>query len=271
MVKRFTYFLLLSVASLCPLAALAWGDTGHNVTAEIANRHLTRTTAAVVDSLLSGKTLVYWAKWLDWATYTPEYAYTKTWHYRDVDENHTYFSQPLEPEGDVITASRAQIEILSDSTATPDDKALALKILTHLVGDMHQPLHMGHTGDLGGNTVKIKYRGRENNLHGFFDTTMPDALHKWSYSEWADQLDRLRPEDEILVISGNIDDWGQATVALAAEAYRDFPAGADITNGTMLRWMPEIENQMLFGGLRLAHILNTIFDPEYSLAPSHPF
>lgn len=262
---------LCTCALLCPVIASAWGDTGHNVTAEIARRHLTPATETALDSILDGKTVVYWAKWLDWATYTPEYAYTKTWHYRDVDEDKTYFTQPPEPEGDVVTASRNQIEILRDSTTSQDDKALALKILIHLVGDMHQPLHMGHTGDLGGNTVKIKYRGRENNLHGFFDTGIPDALHKWSYSEWADQLDRLRPEDEILVISGNIDDWGQATVALTAEAYRDFPAGSDVTNYTMLRWMPVIENQFLSGGLRLAHILNTIFDPEYPLAPSHPF
>ena len=31
------------------------------------------------------------------------------------------------------------------------------------------------------------------------------------------------------------------------------------------RWTPVIETQFLRGGLRLAHILNTIYDPDYSV------
>lgn len=269
--KKLIRCLMAAIFAMAPVAASAWGDTGHNVTAEIARRHLTGPTAAAIDSIFDGRSIVYWAKWLDFASYTPEYAYTKTWHYRDVDADKTYFTQPEDPDGDAIKALRAQIAILSDSTSSKDDKALALKILVHVAGDIHQPMHMGHATDLGGNTVKVKFRRRETNLHSLWDTALPDAIHKWTFTEWADELDRLRPEDELLVISGNLDDWGQQTVAIAAKIYEAFPEGEEVDNKTQMDFMPVIDDQFLRGGLRLAHMLNSIFDPAYENAPSHPF
>ena len=47
------------------LSVLAWGQKGHDVTACIAERHLTPATRAAVDSILEGRSLIYWANWLD--------------------------------------------------------------------------------------------------------------------------------------------------------------------------------------------------------------
>ena len=71
--------------SICNLNAFGWGQKGHDATAYIAEQHLTDATKAALDSILEGKSIVYWANWLDNASHTPEYAYTKTWHYKNVD------------------------------------------------------------------------------------------------------------------------------------------------------------------------------------------
>ena len=76
---------VVAVMAAVALSAAAWSQKGHDVVAHIAERHLTPSTQAAVDSLLEGRHLVYWANWLDNASHTPEYAYTKTWHYRNVD------------------------------------------------------------------------------------------------------------------------------------------------------------------------------------------
>ena len=34
---------------------------------------------------------------------------------------------------------------------------LALRFLTHFVGDLHQPLHVGFVEDLGGNRLKVRW------------------------------------------------------------------------------------------------------------------
>ena len=259
-----------AATAACLVMALhswGWGQKGHDVTANIAERHLTPATAAAVDSIFQGKSLVYWANWLDNASHTPAYAYSKTWHYLNVDADQTYETMPKNPQGDVVDAIRYNIGVLGDTTNNdPAAKALALKMLVHCVGDMHQPLHMGRKTDLGGNRVKVKYFGRDTNLHSIWDGSLVESAHKWIYSEWADQVDRLPAGQQVLLLSGNIDDWAKATHDIATEAYKEIPEGYNVSYNDVARWAPVIEDQLLRGGLRLAHILNSIFDPAYANA-----
>lgn len=160
-----------------------------------------------------------------------------------------------------MTAIREQIHILSDSLATRNQKVLALKILIHTVGDMHQPMHMGHLSDLGGNRVPVQFFGRDANLHGIWDGSIMNSGHAWSYTEWANQLDRLNDEDQASETAGNIDDWAKQTHQIATRVYNHFPKGTKVSYNQVAKWTPVIEIQILRGGLRLARILNAIFDP----------
>lgn len=255
---------VVAVMAAVALSAAAWSQKGHDVVAHIAERHLTPSTQAAVDSLLEGRHLVYWANWLDNASHTPEYAYTKTWHYRNVDEGQTLETAPENPNGDVIKGIRYAVRVLSDSSQTQANRLLALKILVHLVGDMHQPMHMGHLSDLGGNRTKVKYFGRDTNLHSVWDGSLVESAHKWSYTEWADQIDLpMKPEQQVLLLSGNVADWARRGVENAAEVYRATPDGTSLSYNDVARWTPMIEESLLLGGHRLAHILNSIFDLTY--------
>lgn len=64
--KRIVNFVLMAAACL---QAMAWGQKGHDVTAYIAEQHLTPATRHAIDSLLEGRSIVYWANWLDNASY----------------------------------------------------------------------------------------------------------------------------------------------------------------------------------------------------------
>lgn len=253
----------LLLTALC-INAFAWGQKGHDVTAYIAEQHLTPTTRAAVESMLDGKSIVYWANWLDNASHQPDMAYTKTWHYKNIDEGDRYEEAPANPAGDAVTAIKSRIEILTDSTSSDKERLLALKILVHVVGDLHMPLHMGHATDLGGNRIKVKFFNRDNNLHSVWDSSLPEAARKWSYTEWQQQIDRLNSAQEAEVISGSIDDWAKETVNIASDVYLYFQPNFNISYNDVARWTPVIEEQFLRGGLRLAHLLNSIFDPEYT-------
>ena len=258
--------LLSALSAFITINAFAWGQKGHDVTAYIAEQHLTPTTKAAVESLFDGKSIVYWANWLDNASHQRELAYTKTWHYKNIDESVRYEEAPANPAGDAVTAIKSRIEILNDPNASLEDRRLALKILVHVVGDLHMPLHMGHATDLGGNRIKVKYFNRDNNLHSVWDTSIPESAHKWSYTEWQQQIDRANPAEEAVIISGNIDDWAKETVAIASDVYAYFRPDANISYDEVAYWTPTVEQQFLRGGLRLAHILNSIFDPDYNSA-----
>ena len=261
MKKSILTSLLLTIACL---NAWAWGQKGHDVTAYIAEQHLTPTAKAAVESILDGRSIIYWANWLDNASHQRPLAYTKTWHYKNIDEGVRYEEAPANPAGDAVTAIKSRIEILNNPETSLEERQLALKILIHVVGDIHMPLHMGHATDLGGNRIKVKFFNRENNLHSVWDSSLPESAHKWSYTEWQQQIDRANPALQTEIISGTVDDWAKETVAIASDVYTYFQPGANISYNDIARWTPTIEQQFLRGGLRLAPLLNTIFDPGYT-------
>ena len=83
--------ILFIIAALIPAMTFAWGPKGHDTVAYIAEQNLSTSTLKRVMEVLEGHSLVYVANWMDNASHTDEYAYTKTWHYVNVDpEEGTY-------------------------------------------------------------------------------------------------------------------------------------------------------------------------------------
>ncbi len=253
---------LLGLAAPLALAAFGWGQKGHDTTAAIAQRHLTPRTAAAVDSLLKGQSMVYWANWLDNASHTPEYAYSKSWHYKNIDPDETYENAERYSGGDIVQALTEQTRALRSGDLDPAQSALALKMIIHLMGDLHQPLHMGWRSDRGGNYRKVKFFTRETNLHSVWDTSLPEGVHKWSYTEWTDQVDRATPQMQRIITEGDFADWGRETYNICREVYDSTPEETVVSYDYLAKWAPVVEQQFLKGGLRLAYVLNSIFDPE---------
>ena len=262
--KQKSYGLTLAVMALTALSAFPWGQKGHDTVAFIAENHLTPTAREKAEKLIGGKSIIYYSNWLDNASHTPEYAFTKTWHYKNVDADETFRSAYKEPKGDVVRAINEQAEILRNPEATDSAKTLALKIVVHLVGDIHQPMHLGRRSDLGGNRVNVKFFKSPVNLHGVWDSRILESGHKWSYSEWQQQIDRATPEETFEILSlNNADKWGEETYGIAKKIYETTPVDTNIEYNYIAEWTPVIEQQLLKGGLRLADLLNTVFDPDY--------
>lgn len=262
--------LILFFMSLECLAVFGWGQKGHDVTASIAESHLTPVAYKAVSDLLDGKSIVYWSNWLDNASHTPEYAYTKTWHYKNIDDGVSYNDAPLLESGDVVRAIYDQVNILQDPNSDKSTKQLALKILVHVMGDLHQPMHMGHATDLGGNRWTVNYFGKDSNLHSVWDSSVPESAHKWTYTEWNEQINRPTDEEfQLIVFNGNPEKWGEETFEICKEVYNKTPEGSKLSYDYVSDWTPVVENQFLRGGIRLADVLNSIFDPEYQ--PSNTF
>lgn len=132
------------------------------------------------------------------------------------------------------------------------------------MGDLHQPMHMGHASDLGGNRWTVNYFGRDSNLHSVWDSSVPESAHKWTYTEWNNQINRASPEEKTLILAnGTPEKWAQETFEICKEVYNKTPQGIKISYDYVSDWAPVVENQFLKGGLRLADILNSIFDDHY--------
>lgn len=246
------------LASAC-LTAGAWGQKGHDVTCAIAEQHLSRKAKKQISEIFDGKSIVYWANWMDNASHTPEYAYTKTWHYKNIDANETYDTAAQNENGDVLTAIEAQIKALKSGQLNHQQQAIALRMLVHLVGDLHCPMHMGHKSDSGGNRWQVQYFNNGKNLHGIWDSDLIESAHKWTYSEWVREIDRADKEQAKAIVAGTPYDWGRETFEAACKVYENTPVGTKLSYDEVNYWAPLIEQQLLKGGLRLARILNELF------------
>lgn len=256
MMKRL--FMLFAALGLT-LNAMAWGQKGHDVTAYIAEFHLTPEAAERVAEVLGGHSLVYYANWMDNASNTPAYAYSKTWHYMNIDEGETLETQPRNPKGDLLTAINGIVSRIKKGKLSKEEEFDQLRMLIHLVGDLHCPMHAGRSTDLGGNRVKVLYFNRETNLHSIWDSSLVESAHNWSYSEWQFQIDRANEAFIQQVQQGTIEDWFSATVNIAKKIYQVTPEGTKVSYDYIAAMTPVIEQQFLLGGLRLAGILNQLY------------
>lgn len=254
--RLLTLILSLGIA----LSASAWGPKGHDIVAYVAEQNLSKKTLKKVTEILDGKSMVYVANWLDNASHTKEYAYTKTWHYVNVDpEEGTYANSKLESKGDVVVAINGIVERLKSGQLTEEAERVELMMLIHLVGDMHCPMHAGHKSDKGGNGTQIKFFGKQQKLHSVWDSAILESAHKWSYVEWQQQIDRLTPKQEHAIVYGTPNDWIEETVQLAEDVYENSPSNVNLSYDYVAKYAPVVELQLLKGGLRLAAILEDIY------------
>lgn len=263
--KKFFVSAFLATFVLCE--CFAWGQKGHDTVCAIAQNHLSDNARAFAADLLDGRSLVYWANWLDNASNTPEYAYSKTWHYKNVDADQQYEDVEVFEKGDIVSALTIQTSILENylssqrigapCNVTREEASLALKMIIHLVGDIHQPLHVGHKSDLGGNRWQVQFFNNGTNLHSAWDSQILESGHKWSHTEWAEELDRGLV-DETRITCGSYDDWCRETWRICCDVYDLTPSGTKISYDYVAEWTPVIELQLLKGGLRLARVLNKL-------------
>lgn len=267
--KRYITYTLIALLFVSMLPATAWGPKGHDVVAAIAEQHLTCKAKRQISKLLDGKSIVYYSSWMDNIQNSPYwedgYYKTKTWHYANVDKGLTYETMQKNENGDVVTALTMLTDEMLDNYKhlTDSVKVDYLKMIVHMVGDLHCPMHAGRLSDLGGNRMKVKWFRQDTNLHSVWDSKMIDSARKWSYTEWCDQLDRKDRKYRKEVMSGTYEDWFTETVEAAADIYEYVEsmdqASPNLSYQFVYDFSPLLEERLLHAGYRLAYVLNEIF------------
>ncbi|BDD05987.1 endonuclease [Aureibacter tunicatorum] len=237
--------------------AYSWGTTGHRVVGEIAQNHLSKKAEKSIKKILGDETLAEISNWMDFVKSDDSYDHTHCWHYVNLPDGVTYENSEKNPCGDIIKAIDDHVELLKSPSSTKEEKVFALKVLTHLVGDLHQPLHAGRKDDLGGNKVKVKWMYKSSNLHRVWDSGLID-LQGYSYTEYSNILNRIGKEDVVKLQNSTPLDWLNEGVALRDQIY-DFE-GEKLGYEYNYKNIGTVEERLLSGGVRLAGLLNSIFE-----------
>ena len=241
----------------------SWGTTGHRVIADIAENHLSAKAKRNLKKMIGDQKLAYWANWPDQikADTTGVWKPTERWHYVNVNPqpNIKQFSDSLKAQQgpNIYTQIKILSEQIKDKKTPAQDREIALRFLIHLVGDAAQPLHVGRYEDLGGNKIKINYFGLPTNLHALWDSKIVD-FEKYSYTEYTRVLD-VKSKQEVKTIQlGTLEDWLYDSQKAANRIYANSVAESNYSYDYNYKFQPLIERQLLYGGLRLAKILNEI-------------
>jgi hypothetical protein len=92
---------------------------------------------------------------------------------------------------------------------------------------------------------------------------MIESARTWSYSEWAENLDRTDRKYKKEIMSGTYEEWFMKTVEEASKLYEYVENTGEVVPMLSYQFVydfsPLLEEQLLNGGYRLAYVLNTIF------------
>lgn len=176
--------LVLIFAVVCNFQSLAWGKTGHRAIAEIGWHQLDKQTKRKIKALLGDDYLPLYANYADEVRSERENPLSRLPHYVNMPFEKTYEAAEKSEKGDLVTVMADMVNTVKSKTASKDEKAAALMFIIHLVGDAHQPMHVGLAEDLGGNKVDVKWFGHETNLHHIWDSELID-FSQLSYTELA--------------------------------------------------------------------------------------
>lgn len=278
--------------------ALAWGDLGHRTIADIALANVLPKTKAAIDRLLLAQkglgtaqcpvhSLGDAATWPDCLrSESWRWSHTFPWHYHDGDITAPAFDMKANcTGGQCATAEIPRFErILADKSLPEAQRLEALAFLSHVVGDLHQPLHAAeHAHDAGGNAVIV------TNLPGepyIINTTPPTVVNPkagtlnlhWMWDNFlvirtqkAGQLPEIRPysaAEKAQIATGGVADWAQESWQIARDtvypqafghvitADEKTPKEVAISDEAIAQDIPIVRQRLLAAGLRLAKMLD---------------
>lgn len=280
---RFVAAALALVASFIATPSLAYWEYGHETVAAIAYENVKPSTRAAIDRLLArqglletptcpARTIEQASVWADCIKpLGPRFSYAYNWHYQNVSICKPFTLKGNCPDGNCVSAQIERgVKLLQDKDVPVREKVMALAFLTHFVGDLHQPLHAGDKGDLGGNRARTDYgiyAPERLNLHSIMDgwlaeraiSTPPPLIVAYPLAE----RDAMQ--------AGTVEDWSWENWEAARTAYAaafgddpcrpDVPERGKLDDAAIERLVPMMRAQITRGGLRLARLLDEAFGP----------
>ena len=256
--------------------AIAWGQEGHSIVAEIAQRRLgPRAAAAIERTLGRGRSLAAIASWADGVR--DARPGTPRWHFVDIPIASTRYV-PAEhcapsPEGDCVVAELDRLRSTLRCGRGATARLEALKFAVHFVGDLHQPLHTVDE-DRGGNAIatQVHLRGLvcsqacktplASNFHAAWDS---DLIHAavWDWGAYVDRLEsgwlKSPGARKRQAAGGTPADWAMETHAAAQTVWNLLPSDHVLDDDYFQKVLPTIDRQLGLAGLRLARFLNEAY------------
>ncbi|CAA7054678.1 unnamed protein product [Microthlaspi erraticum] len=271
--------------------ALSWGDDGHYAVCKIAQGYFEEETVVAVKKLLpeyAGGELAAVCSWPDDIKKLPQWRWTGALHFADTPDFKCNYEYSRDCPKDVCVTGAIfnyTNQLLSASENSHSivhyNLTEALMFLSHYMGDIHQPLHEGFLGDLGGNRVKVNWYSQETNLHRVWDDMIIDSARETYYNSSLSIMIQSLQAKLKYGWSNDVPSWkscplnqkacpnpyASESIDLACKyAYTNATVGTTLGDYYFLSRLPVVEKRLAQDGIRLAATLNRIFSAKPKLA-----
>lgn len=170
-------------------SAFGWGDLGHSAIGYIAESNLTPEGKKFMNSIMGGEPMPLSAIWPDHVRDDRRYDAFANYHFFEIPPGMTYGNIPADrtapQSADTIIEQGPTYLLLKNNkdTLNVHQKSIMMRYYIHVVGDVHQPLHVGNGLDRGANLCDVMLpdpSGKlyKTNLHSAWDTGLVDHLRK---------------------------------------------------------------------------------------------
>jgi len=251
-----------SAAFLFPQYLFAWGKTGHQIVAEIAMAHISDATRQKVLACLGTTTPDEASVWMDEMRSNHDYDFMKPWHYINVEKGAAY--TPGNEENVVNQITIAINELKHKKTICAEQAKTDVMELFHLIGDLHQPLHVGYGADHGGNSVQVNFLSKPTNLHWVWDDEIIQQ-QKISLADVEDLYKTMSTAEIEKTKTIDVVAWMKESQTLLSEVYQF--QNNTIDEAYCERNKVIIEKRLLEAGLRLGAVLELLFGDTAQAQP----
>lgn len=246
-----------------PIQSMAWGVLGHRIVGQIAGSYLTKKAKKSISEILGNESVALCSNWADFIKSDPSYGYLSKWHYVNLKAGLSQNEAINQLETDTATNAYNKINFLikelKNKQLPKADKVIYLKMLIHLVGDIHQPLHVGRPDDLGGNKIRVLWFNDPYNLHQIWDEVLIN-FQQLSYTEYATAINFTTKEQRKTWQQEPMSLWFYQSYQIAEKIYGDIKVPEEkLGYQYNFKYKYTLDEQLLKGGVQLAGILNGIF------------
>jgi hypothetical protein len=203
------------------------------------------------------------SNWADFIKSDSTLRYLDPWHYINIKAGMDYstFEAYLKKDTavDAYTKLHFLIAELKNKTITAERKLFCLRMLIHIVGDIHQPMHVSRSEDLGGNRIRVQWFGDATNLHAVWDDRLVEQ-QKLSYTEFAKHINHTTKEQRTAWQQQPMEQWFFESYQLADGIYKGITQPEQrLSFRYNFDYVETMNQQLLKGGVRLAGLLNELF------------
>lgn len=253
---------LLFITPILAFLFISWGPTGHRTVAAIAQNHLTPNARKHIEELIGDTSLADISNYADEVRRDPGFEATGKWHYLNVRGGLTFDQFAATVKADTVANVYSMLlkcrNDLKSDTTSKRYRVMALKFLVHLTGDMHQPMHVSHAEDQGGNLIQVAYNGKLTNLHSLWDSKLIET-QPLTIDMRTTAYDKATPEQIAHWQSDDVLLWAYESYAISEQLYADVAHNSNLGQSYYSTVIPIVRKRILQGGIRLAGLLNDIY------------